>query len=323
MRNNTLDLAKLVAAFFIMVVHVGFYQELPGDIGDFFRISSRWALPFFFLASGYLMGIGEDLDIGKKVNKILSIIFYASLLFIPIIYRMQGYDLERLISKVISNELVSNGVFFHLWFLYALIIGILLTNYAIKNSSIALSSVISVLLVLGCWYGDLIKSLGFKIYIFYAFRTLISFSLVYLGFIFAKNKTLSNIDNRISVLVIICGISLMVIESYVLHNYWGADLREKQFPLFSVPVCIALLSLCVNYEIKNNYFSKLGKDYALGIYIVHPFLLYYVQRDIGGIFTKNSLANLFAGFIGSIIFLFFVKKFIPVIYNKLNGIGVN
>jgi surface polysaccharide O-acyltransferase-like enzyme len=322
MRNNALDAAKLLACFFIIVVHVGNYPELPQPFGELFRASSRWALPFFFLASGYLMGASAHEDLGKKINKLVSILFWSSILYIPILYRMVQGDIWRVAGKVLSNDTLHGGTFFHLWFLNALILGVILTNYFIKNVNIKLSLVVSGLILLGCWYGDLVKSLHYDIYIFYALRTLIAFSLVYLGYYFAKSGVLTRISNSVAVFVIIFGIPLMIGEVYVLGTVYNADMIERQFPLFATPVCVALLSLCVNTKINENVFSKIGRDYSLGVYLLHPLILYILMHDVGQYVAKNSMLKLIISFILSIAALMVAKAILPIMYRKLNGIGV-
>ncbi|KFA82700.1 acyltransferase family protein [Enterobacter cloacae] len=322
MRNNALDAAKLLACFFIIVVHVGNYPELPQPFGELFRASSRWALPFFFLASGYLMGASAHEDLGKKINKLVSILFWSSVLYIPILYRMVQGDIWRVAGKVLSNDTLHGGTFFHLWFINALILGVILTNYFIKNCSVKFSLFSSVAILIACWYGDLAKSLHYDIYIFYALRTLIAFSLVYLGYYFAKNNVLNRISNGVAVSVIILGIVLMVGEVYVLGTVYNADMIERQFPLFAIPVCIALLSLCVNTKIDENIFSKIGRDYSLGVYLLHPLILYILMHDVGQYIASNSMLKLIISFILSIAVLIVAKTILPITYRKLNGISV-
>ena len=322
MRNNALDAVKLLACFFIIVVHVGNFSEMPQYFGELFRVSSRWALPFFFLASGYLIGSSAHDDLGKKLNKLVSILFWSSILYIPVLYRKMQGDTWRVIGKIISNDTLHEGTFFHLWFLNALILGVILTNYFVKNVSVKSSLFISTIILFACWYGDLIKSLHNDINVFYALRTLIAFSLVYMGYYFAKSGTLKRVSNCAAICVICVSVIFMIGEAYLLAMVFNADITERQFPLFATPVCIALLSLCVNNNISENIFSNIGKDYSLGVYILHPLILYILMHIVGGEVANNSMLKLIISFSLSILILMFVKTFIPIAYRKLNGIGV-
>ena len=53
-RNNGVDLFRLVGAFFIILVHTDYYN-LNNALSENIRISARWALPYFFICSGYFL----------------------------------------------------------------------------------------------------------------------------------------------------------------------------------------------------------------------------------------------------------------------------
>ncbi|KEA50597.1 hypothetical protein DT73_22975 [Mangrovibacter sp. MFB070] len=305
-----------------MIVHVGNFSELPSPFGDFIRVASRWALPFFFLCSGYLSGISHEFDVGKKINKLVSILFYASILYIPIMYRMLHGDFTSLLNKIISGDTLHGGTSFHLWFINALILGVVLTNYMLKNVSAKKSFFIAIGIIIACWASDVVKSLGYEIWVFYALRTMISFSLFYIGYIMAKGNLIHKISNKVAMFIFLFGVLLMVLEVYFLHAYAGADMHERQLPIMSVPVAIALLIIGVNSNIKEGIASRIGRDYSLGVYLIHPFLIYIAIHDVGSTIANNSSLKLILCFILSVSILWVLKNFIPVFYKKLNGIGV-
>ena len=62
MRNRTFDLFKWAAALFVLLLHVPF----PGDVGGTVRMFARWAVPFFFMVSGYFTyGAVQREDAGR------------------------------------------------------------------------------------------------------------------------------------------------------------------------------------------------------------------------------------------------------------------
>lgn len=177
----------------------------------------------------------------------------------------------------------------------------------------------------GCWASDVYRSLGLikaNETIFYALRTAIAFSFFYIGHLLAKKKTLDGFGIMASVVSLAISICLMVTEVYYMHVIYGADMTERQLPLFSLLTSLSLLSLCVNLRIKDNAISGLGRNYSLGIYLLHPFILYFILRFGNVEIVKNSSLKLLSGFIISILSLMLLKRFLPYIYNKLNGIGV-
>ena len=65
MRNRTFDLFKWAAALFVLLLHVPF----PGDVGGTVRMFARWAVPFFFMVSGYFTyGAVQREDAGRLVR---------------------------------------------------------------------------------------------------------------------------------------------------------------------------------------------------------------------------------------------------------------
>lgn len=47
-RNQSMDLAKLIASFFVVFLHVPF----PGQIGQIIGCLARFAVPLFFILAG-------------------------------------------------------------------------------------------------------------------------------------------------------------------------------------------------------------------------------------------------------------------------------
>ncbi|NJK98229.1 MAG: acyltransferase family protein [Bacteroidales bacterium] len=50
-RNQTIDLFRLLAAFCVICIHVN-YTSYNSAI-DILRLLTRWAVPYFFIVSGY------------------------------------------------------------------------------------------------------------------------------------------------------------------------------------------------------------------------------------------------------------------------------
>ena len=76
-RNATLDVIKLIAAYFVVFIHVPF----PGKFGVMIETAARFAVPVFFIVSGFF-AYGNDLDkIKKKIRNIFSLFVFASVLY--------------------------------------------------------------------------------------------------------------------------------------------------------------------------------------------------------------------------------------------------
>lgn len=323
MRNNALDAAKFLACFFIVFVHVGRFPEFAAPWGETLRVMARWAVPFFFLASGFAISTIDAASILKRVTKLISILFYASIIYIPILYLQSKDSIFVLIDKLISLNTLHNGSFGHLWFIGSLISGVVLFWYAKQNLSHKASLIASMSIVIMCWLGDVVKSLGVELWFFFTFRYLLGFALVYIGWSIGSGNLKIYISEKTALLLFSICIILMGVEYYVLLTYLGASHSERQFPLACIPAAIALICICKTSSMKSNILSDWGANYSLGIYITHLFIMYFISLllDFYRI-NKYSSLKLIVTFIVTLIILMVMKKLAPYAYRKLNGIGI-
>lgn len=323
MRNNALDAAKLLACFFIIFVHVGRFPELVAPWGETLRVMARWAVPFFFLASGFTITRIDAESILRRVTKLIAVLFYGSIIYIPILYMQSRDSIMILIDKFISLNTLHNGAFGHLWFIGSLISGVILFWYARQNLSHKASLTISIAIVIMCWMGDVVKSLGYELWFFFTFRYLLGFALVYIGWCVGTGKLKFILAYKSAWLVFFLCIFLMGFEYYILLSKFGATHSERQFPLACIPAAFALICICKNSSMKSNLISEWGVNYSLGIYIIHLFSLYFISLflDLYRL-NKYSSLRLVATFTVSLIILMVMKKCTPHAYNKLNGILV-
>lgn len=73
MRNHVLDAEKAAAAYMVVFLHLHF----PGVTGDIFNAAARFAVPFFFMISGYFCW-RKDKNAGARIpGKIRHTFFFA------------------------------------------------------------------------------------------------------------------------------------------------------------------------------------------------------------------------------------------------------
>ena len=73
MRNRTLDMVKAICAYAVVLLHVHF----PGNAGIIANVLARFAVPVFFMVSGYFCFRGDDTEfirIGKKIRHVLKLL---------------------------------------------------------------------------------------------------------------------------------------------------------------------------------------------------------------------------------------------------------
>lgn len=128
-KNYTLELLKLFASYMVVFIHVKFY----GELGVAIETLARFAVPLFFLISGYYSYQIKPEKILKRAKNILnlSILAVGSYTVFNIVtfllkgkvgrvflYLAKYLDVTRLGKLFIFNVPISAG---HLWFLLALI----------------------------------------------------------------------------------------------------------------------------------------------------------------------------------------------------------
>ncbi len=157
-RNICLDLIKLLAAYFVVLIHFPF----PGSFGDAILDLGRFAVPLFFLVSGFYACTSSPEKILKKLVYILKLYFVVALIYL--IYKficeafikgtfsdglvyLKGYlDIKTLTRFFLFNVTRSSG---HLWFMPALLYcyGIFYLSKKIRLSEKVLFPIAGILLL--------------------------------------------------------------------------------------------------------------------------------------------------------------------------------
>lgn len=127
-KYHLLNVIRIIAAFFVVAIHVHF----PGTFGEAVIGFARFAVPFFFMASGFFSYYGDNTStpprkIVRKIKHVTIIFLGSSLLYI--VYKCLGGIKEGLsslftpVTKIFVDLLMFNQPSWseHLWFLPALI----------------------------------------------------------------------------------------------------------------------------------------------------------------------------------------------------------
>lgn len=172
-RNATIDVLKLMASYMVVFLHITFY----GAVGVAVKALARFAVPFFFLISGfYSFNLPSDKFI-KRIKHIIflfifSVMIYmfwnaAQLLFIGdfrgiFAYFAQYLNFKNLIKFLCFNVTISSV---HLWYLSALIyvyvVFYFLFRFKVRDKFIFIVSFL--LLFLHLFLGEFLSIFGFAI----------------------------------------------------------------------------------------------------------------------------------------------------------------
>lgn len=307
-RYAALDIFRLIAAFLIIGIHTSPLLSI-NETADFIftHIIARVAVPFFLMVTGYFLYLsiekGNELYIKSTIKKLMGIYVFAIFLYLPLnIYG--NYFKQKYLFWQIVKDLVLDGTFYHLWYLPATIIGILLLVSLLRKFPVPHVLIITLgLYIVGLggdsYYGIVTKfSAAHTIYknlfkIMGYTRNGLFFAPVYLtlGALIAYSKY--KIKTKIAVIGLIISSGLLVKEGLLLHSLNVQ--RHDSMYIMLLPCMYFLFLLLLQYNRDN---IKELRILSLVIYMIHPWVIVIVRllakiMHLQKIFIYNNLIHFF------------------------------
>lgn len=307
-RNPYFDILKGIACICVVFIHCQF----PGDLGMIVTAVAKFAVPVFFMISGYYAITNGHFDCKRKVWHIIKMILWAeTIIFLYELlkslfmdgwrsYLSETFNLYNLAQSVLLNKPITYS---HLWFLYALIYCYITLYFIDKWKMYKTAFFLTIIgqigfLLLGEGLTIIGQSYYFTIsfgqvlfewvpYNMYVFRALPYFLL---GYLFAKKYINMEYSKTMSYALIIMGIIISIIERYLIGWF--------QFYFGTIFIVIALFSIAKGYDGKSvfdnrvlNVFRHIGKNYSDFIYIVHVLLASMLSTfmKITGLIDYNNI----------------------------------
>lgn len=318
-RKNGIDLFRLIGAFFIMCLHT-VYGSLNQEYVDIIRLLSRWAVPFYFIASGFFLGykIGNNnLDIQRiqgNIGALISILIVSTMVYLPMNLWKGG------VPKNVANILTGN--YFHLWFIGALLTGYIFIWYIFYLKKYKLLPYISICILALALFTDSYDQLLGKNLNFELFRFLLAIPFMYVGIVISKRENIS-VSNALLIGLLLVGVAIQFIEAELFFKLFQYSKSEHQFLIGTIVTAIALFILSSKLTLKENIFSKWGRQYSLFIYLYHPLVYFFTWMVLYKIAPKDfDFIKMFSPIIGftlSLTFSILLNSYFPRIFNLLNG----
>ena len=319
---------KLLAALFVIMIHTSPLTSVSPE-ADFVltRIIARTAVPFFFMVTGFfvLPKALEQPGRGLRYLKHIALIYLASmLLYLPIgIYagHFQGAGPGEILKMILTD-----GTFYHLWYLPALLLGFCLVFAGLYFLPLKAVIPITLLLYLAGLPGD--SYYGFLkegSWLYAVYQTIFRVSsytrnglffapvFLLLGFLIA----LQHKKAKPSFPLVLAGFGL----SSALLLAEGITLRildvQRHDSMYLALVPLMYFLFCILLEADGpDPMKYLPKDFPLLVYLLHPLFLILVRgfAKITGLslFTENSVVHFLAvaisSFAGSWILAVLWKK---------------
>lgn len=297
---GALDLFRLAAALLVICIHTSPLESVSTD-GDFFltRILARIAVPFFFMTTGYFADFSDLRKLRRPLLKTAALYGLSIVLYIPFgVY--SGYFNKFSLGAAL-RMLIFDGMFYHLWYFPAVIVGLLIV-FALKKLSAGKALVIALVLYVFGLLGDSYYALGARalplrvLYnvlfgLFTYSRNGLFFAPIFLllGSLLHRkgsNNAAENIENLGGLAI---SFTLMTAEGLLLN---GLKIpRHDSMYVFLLPTAFFLFRLLLSVNIRA---FPLVRQASAWTYIVHPIVIILLRGAAKAlhkqhVYERNSL----------------------------------
>lgn len=288
--NTTLELIKLLASYMVVFIHVRF----DGDAGIVMETLARFAVPLFFLISGFYSYQITPEKILKRIKNVSFLLVFGVVgytlynIFLVMIwespkdillYFVKYCDIGVWFQLIFMNVPVSSD---HLWYLFAIlyvyIIFYFVTKHCVREKLVYILAF--VLLFINILLSEGLSAFG----IVFDPRNVRNFALMgipffTMGLLVRKHENkVKNIPGCVSVFAAVIGIFGSIVSRYI----WG----RNELYLGSVFILFALIMVFVKYpNIQYPHFLYQLTGCSTYIYIFHlmvstAFMICYSQLNI-------------------------------------------
>jgi surface polysaccharide O-acyltransferase-like enzyme len=270
------DALRLVAIFAVVCIHVFDYPGVDhSPTGDAVLVVSRFAVPFFFIASGFFMGRSASQGITAQAARIalrLSVIWlFWIAVYLAVSYARNGEILQFWHMRTLLTLMIQGYSAYHLWFIPSLIMSSVCVLMAKR-----LFGWTACLVLASCSY-----AVGLALINYFRFpdpyahhaiasaeRTAFGFALVMGGYWLSAARRLPGL--KASVWILLFGLCGQFIEVYLGHAITGTPVAEIEFAFSTALLATGALLVALQLDLHSMPLAlRLSSRYVLGIYCVH------------------------------------------------------
>ena len=291
-RNKAVDLAKFIAAFFVVGIHTEPSSASATTVGFvLYDILFRTAVPFFAVCTGFYLAMKCRLapDSGKKdreiiwkmARKVLVMYLFWSLFYL-IILLVTWHRAGTLSMEMISEWLVltvKGYSYYHLWYLSQLFWGLLFLYPIIRTVPVKFQYFLVILLWLfGAFCHTYSNVLGtgeaFVGHIGHLGALSASVGrilpLLLAGFLLGRRSD----TGKPTLLLPLLFAGLLTFEAFTLRNL-GAT--RFSFIIFTLPLAVALFHWIERQQVPIRMDTRIFAKSAGLIYLIHPAVIFLIQ----------------------------------------------
>lgn len=279
-RNYSIDVARVISCFLVIMTHVSAYWsykfQSEWEVVNFYNSLSRCAVPVFVMISGALL-IKKEIDIvsfyKSKLPKSILYLFSWSLLYY-ILFKDGQKDPFDFIRTLLTKQTM-----YHLWYLYFLVGMYIFTPfisliyYSVKPEKVLLL----ITVVIAVYQLNLLHSLtGLNLAGKFNLSTLMSLSWYMIIGKYIQDINLSEKFRPAIILSFIIAILLTALFNSLHSHSVGKPVSTflDNYAINTAIAAAALFTLCKAYN--NNYINKASSkisNYTFAIYCIHPAIL--------------------------------------------------
>ena len=314
MRNKGIDFFRLLAAFSVISLHTGLYTGFQSEeVGATLRLLARWAGPFFFIVSGYFIGKNESINRAiKPLSKFVAIFIISTVALLPL--RPLSGGIIPFLKSLSTTEFLLGGALFHLWYLQASIIGLLVILTCDHLERKWLLPIFAALSLMACIIGTYSSNLIIP-------RYFSGIGFMYIGILLRTTQ----LGSRTGFALCLIGLAAQEIETHMLHHYLNISILDPQILVSTIIYAIGMFEISRSGTfIQNESASNLGANHSLFIYLFHPYVLHFDHKflEYTSMFISRAAHDILI--IPIVFFITFgisicINKITPSLFRLLNG----
>ena len=285
-----IDRFRLVAALLIVGIHTFPFTSVSEDLNFFvIHVFARIAVPFFLMITGYFLLPAYLIEKSCDTKALLSFIKKTGLIYVgaTIVYFpisiYAGYYSEGNAAAAILRNIVFDGTFYHLWYLPASIIGVLLLYFLRRVLSFRVLLVLSLVLyafgLLGDSYYGAGSSIPFLKSVFEAVFGISSYTrngLFYAPVFLIMGTAIAGMEKHMkpiaSIIGFVASVSLMMAEGALLRSF-GYQRHDSMY-IMLLPTMFFLFAFLLT---RKGSASGFLRKISMWVYVMHPVCIIAVR----------------------------------------------
>ncbi|MGR5266845.1 acyltransferase [Vibrio astriarenae] len=316
-RIASLELGRVIAIIAVIAIHsqlMTIYPLFNSEpwLGNFINQLSRFAVPFFFITSGYFLQPKLSTSPKSTAWRYCRPLLYLWLVW-SVVYLLAPFNLYQLsqqgwlaertgywnyLAQNPINALLEGGMV-HLWFLPALIFAVaIIAVFEQAKKRQWLLGVAGAIYIYGVLAGSYQPLTEYSAPFFTRNGPFFSLLMVTIGYLVRQHRyTLTSMQ---ALIVMLIGLVGHLTEAFVL-NHFDIDFRIHDF-LFSTPLwgLGLFLLLLANPNWGNHPLIFAIANMTLGIYVIHLLIIIYMN-NMSGFNGLEGIAKDSLVFVGAIV----------------------